>query len=113
MTHVSKSLLFLFIVWSCALVVQAGVGVNWGTVSSHRLSPPIVVSLLRQNKIEKVKLFDADPVVLKALMGSGIQVMVGIPNEILGSLASSPLVADAWVRENVSRYAVKRGVDIR
>ncbi|KAK6149602.1 hypothetical protein DH2020_017127 [Rehmannia glutinosa] len=51
------------------------IGVNWGTVSNHRLSPDTVVDLLKDNKIEKVKLFDADPTVLKALMGSGIEVM--------------------------------------
>ncbi|KAG9448769.1 hypothetical protein H6P81_008734 [Aristolochia fimbriata] len=95
------------------LVAESAIAFNWGTVSSHRLSPSVVVDLLKQNKIQKVKLFSADPYILKALKGSGIQVMVGIPNEMLQEFASSPVAADAWVRQNVSTYAFKGGVDIR
>uniref|UniRef100_A0A1D1ZAF6 glucan endo-1,3-beta-D-glucosidase n=1 Tax=Anthurium amnicola TaxID=1678845 RepID=A0A1D1ZAF6_9ARAE len=95
------------------LMVGAAVGVNWGALSSHRLSPSVVVDLLRDNKIGKVKLFDVDPSVLRALRGSGIEVMVGIPNEILAALSSSTGVTDLWVAQNISRYAVKGGVNIR
>lgn len=90
-----------------------GIGVNWGTLSLHRLSPSTVVDLLKDNKIHKVKLFDADPYVLKALTGTGIEVMVGIPNEMLALLSSSTAASDLWVRQNVSTYLVKGGVDIR
>ncbi|TKW09750.1 hypothetical protein SEVIR_6G122400v4 [Setaria viridis] len=93
---------------------DAAVGVNWGTVSAHRMPPPVVVDLLRANGIAKVKLFDADPAVLRALAGSGVQVMVGIRNEALAGIAASPAAADAWVAQNVSRYVAARGgVDIR
>lgn len=95
------------------LMVDAAIGVNWGTLSSHRLQPSIVVDLMKDNKISKVKLFDADPTVLRALVGSGIQVMLGIPNDMLGLLGSSPAASDLWVSQNVSRYLVKGGVDIR
>ncbi|XP_031247309.1 glucan endo-1,3-beta-glucosidase 5 [Pistacia vera] len=94
-------------------VTESAIGVNWGSVSFHRLKPSTVVDLLKDNKIQKVKLFDADPDALKALMGSGIQVMVGIPNEMLAPLSSSTAASDLWVRQNVSRYVVKGGVDIR
>ncbi|KAK3007158.1 hypothetical protein RJ639_017238, partial [Escallonia herrerae] len=96
-----------------ALVVESGIGVNWGTISSHRLSPSTVVNLLKDNKIHKVKLFDADPGSLRALMGSGIEVMVGIPNELLALLSSSTAAADLWVSQNVSRYMVKGGTNIK
>lgn len=95
------------------VVVESAIGVNWGTLALHRLSPDTVVDLLKENKIEKVKLFDADPDSLKALMGSGIQVMVGIPNEMLSLLSSSSSACDLWVSQNVSRYMVKGGVDIK
>ncbi|XP_068637859.1 glucan endo-1,3-beta-glucosidase 5 [Aristolochia californica] len=112
-TRFLSSIICLARIFSYVLVAESAIGVNWGTVSSHRLSPTVVVDLLKQNKIQKVKLFSADPFVLRALKGSGIQVMVGIPNEMLGLLASSPAAADALVRQNVSTYAVKGGVDIR
>ncbi|XP_020264324.1 glucan endo-1,3-beta-glucosidase 6-like [Asparagus officinalis] len=109
-THFSLPLLLLL---RFVLVVESGIGVNWGSLSTHRLPPPIVVDLLRENKIEKVKLFDSDPDALRALMGSGIQVMIGIPNEMLGVLSASAAAADLFVSQNVSRYLIKGGADIR
>lgn len=94
-------------------MAESAIGVNWGTISSHRLKPSTVVDLLRNNKIQKVKLFEADSDAMRALMGSGIQVMVGIPNEMLQLLSSSPSASDLWVRQNVSAYIGKGGADIR
>ncbi|XP_059663788.1 glucan endo-1,3-beta-glucosidase 5 [Cornus florida] len=102
------------VVWSSsAMVAESGIGVNWGTISFHKLSPSTVVDLLRDNKIGKVKLFDADPDSMRGLRGSGIEVMVGIPNEMLAVLSSSAAASDFWVRQNVSAYMVKGGVNIR
>ncbi|CAN1753304.1 Glucan endo-1,3-beta-glucosidase 5 [Linum perenne] len=112
-TAASSSLLLLLLVTILCCwfrVGESAIGVNWGTVSFHRLKPSTVVDLLKDNKIGKVKLFDADPGSLQALMGSGIQVMVGIPNEMLSTISSSTTAADLWVRQNVSRYVVKGGV---
>ncbi|XP_043693674.1 glucan endo-1,3-beta-glucosidase 6-like [Telopea speciosissima] len=108
-------LIFLLLLTSSLMVVlvESAIGVNWGTVSTHRLAPSIVVDLLKENKIHKVKLFDADPDALSALKGTQIEVMVGIPNEFLSILSSSPNVADFWVRQNISKYIVKGGVNIR
>lgn len=106
-------LLCLILLFSSSLVVESAIGVNWGTISFHKLKPSTVVDLFKSNRIEKVKLFDADPRVLKALMGTGIQIMVGIPNEMLASLSSSSLASDLWVRQNLSSYVVKGGADIR
>ncbi|CAN4089954.1 unnamed protein product [Withania somnifera] len=102
----------LLLCWS-VIVVESGIGVNWGTISLHKMSPFTVVDLLKENKIQKVKLFDADPNVMKGLMGSGLEVMVGIPNDMLAILSSSTSAADLWVAQNVSRYMVKGGVDIK
>ncbi|KAI8017716.1 Glucan endo-1,3-beta-glucosidase 5 [Camellia lanceoleosa] len=82
-------------------------------MSLHKLSPLTVADLLKYNNIQKVKLFDADPDVVKALMGTGIQLMVRIPNEMLSLISSSTVAFDLWVRQNISRYIVKGGVDIR
>ena len=99
--------------WRWSPVAESAIGVNWGTVSFHKLKPSTVVDLLKDNKIPKVKLFEAEADVLKALMGSGIQVMVGIPNEMLSVLSSSPAATDMWVRQNISAYMGKGGADIR
>lgn len=90
-----------------------GFACNWGTRSTHPLPPRIVVQLLKDNGFNKVKLFEADPEALKALGNSGIEVMVGIPNDLLASLATDVNAAAAWVSQNVSTYVSKYRVNIR
>ncbi|KAL5701260.1 hypothetical protein ACHQM5_026615 [Ranunculus cassubicifolius] len=113
--HIFFTIIILLISSSSVSMVDSAIGVNWGSISFHRLSPHIVVNLMKVNKIGKVKLFDADPGALTALMGSGIQVMVGIPNEMLSLFSSSNVATDLWVRQNVSRYvgAKSGAADIR
>ncbi|XP_057763538.1 glucan endo-1,3-beta-glucosidase 5 [Arachis stenosperma] len=106
-------LLSLCILSQCLTKGAIGFACNWGTRSTHPLTPQIVVRLMKDNGFNKVKLFEADPGALKALGRSGIQVMVGIPNDMLDSLASNVNAAIAWVTQNVSTYISKNGVDIR
>ncbi|XP_059634657.1 glucan endo-1,3-beta-glucosidase 5 [Cornus florida] len=103
---------FLFFILCKGLAV-AGLAFNWGTRSTHPLSPNIVVKLMKENGVDKVKLFEAEAGPLKALGNSGIQVMLGIPNEFLAPLANSVGAAEQWVSQNVSSYISKSGVDIR
>ncbi|KAK3019349.1 hypothetical protein RJ639_003880, partial [Escallonia herrerae] len=97
------ALLFLLISISRSSRVQA-IGVNWGTTASHPLPPPQVVELLKSNNVTKVKLFDADPLVLQSLSGSRMEVTVGIPNTMLRGLNSSEKAAESWVHDNLTRY---------
>ncbi|CAM8963801.1 unnamed protein product [Rhodiola kirilowii] len=93
--------------------VQAGLACNWGTRATHPLPPSIVVRLLKENGFDKVKLFEPDVEALTALGNSGIQIMVGIPNDFLATLASTVTAAENWVAQNVSSYISKNGADIR
>ncbi|KAK2992692.1 hypothetical protein RJ640_029949 [Escallonia rubra] len=95
------------------LLLVQGLGCNWGTRATHPLPPDIVVKLMKDNGFDKVKLFEPEPWVMKALGNSGIQVMVGIPNDFLAPLASGVRMAEDWVSQNVSSYISKMGVDIR
>ncbi|KAE8665299.1 Haloacid dehalogenase-like hydrolase superfamily protein [Hibiscus syriacus] len=111
-----QSFLFIFL---CVLgyveLAKGGSGLacNWGLQSTHPLPPDIVVRVLKEYGFNKVKLFEADPGALKALGRSGIQVMVGIPNYMLASLASAVGNAEAWGQRNVSNYISNHGTDIR
>ncbi|WOK92701.1 hypothetical protein Cni_G01392 [Canna indica] len=98
--------------WLCLLECVCGIGANWGTQASHLLPPGTVVQMLKDNGIDKVKLFDAEDGALGALAKSGIQVMVGIPNDMLAGLAAEEKAAERWVSKNVSKY-INDGVDIR
>lgn len=104
----------VLVIFLCILVSTVNcIGANWGTQSTHPLPPSIVVKLLRDNGIQKVKLFDADSTTLNALGGSGIEVMVGIPNDMLYSLANSVEAAERWVEKNVSAHVSSNSVNIR
>lgn len=103
----------ILIPFLCWMESVDGIGANWGTQSSHPLPPETVVKMLTDNGIQKVKLFDADYGTLRALGKSGIVVMVGIPNDMLATMASSMKAADKWVSTNVSDHINKNNVDIR
>uniref|UniRef100_A0A7N0SWN8 glucan endo-1,3-beta-D-glucosidase n=1 Tax=Kalanchoe fedtschenkoi TaxID=63787 RepID=A0A7N0SWN8_KALFE len=104
-------LLILAAIAADGFVGVSGIGANWGTQASHPLPAEIVVQLLKDNGITKVKLFDADYHNLRLLGNTGIEVMVGIPNDKLNSLANSQKAADKWVSENVTSHIFN--VDIR
>lgn len=93
-------------------MVVNGLGVNWGTQTSHPLRPISMVEMLKESGFQKVKLFDADERILNALKKTRFEVMVGIPNDMLATLSGSTRAAQEWVSKNVSAY-VKDGVNIR
>jgi hypothetical protein len=98
--------------WAAAPVAEA-LGMNWGTQASHPLPPKAVVQVLRDNGIKKVKLFDTDSAAMSALAGSGIEVMVAIPNNMLADLAADAGKAKDWVKRHVKRYDFDGGVTIK
>ncbi|GLJ21552.1 hypothetical protein SUGI_0399470 [Cryptomeria japonica] len=104
-------LALLVLIWN--VDVAKGLGVNWGTLSTHPLSPDTVVQLLRDNGIKKVKLFDADAETMRALAHTNIEVMVAIPNDMLLNLTSDSDAAQKWVATNISRYTFPGGVNIK
>ncbi|KAI8543433.1 hypothetical protein RHMOL_Rhmol08G0217500 [Rhododendron molle] len=65
------------------------------------------------NGFQKVKLFDADYDSLRALGKSGVEVMVGIPNDLLATFATSLQAAEKWVSKNVSTRISTNHVNIR
>ncbi|XP_027350767.1 glucan endo-1,3-beta-glucosidase 8 [Abrus precatorius] len=89
-----------------------GLGVNWGTQATHKLPPDTVVQMLKDNGIQKVKLFDADDSTMSALAGSGIEVMVAIPNNQLAEMNDYGR-AKQWVKKNVTRYNFNGGVNVK
>ncbi|KMZ75410.1 Beta-1,3-endoglucanase, family GH17 [Zostera marina] len=109
---VAKATVTVLICWMCLVVPTRGVGANWGTQTSHPLPPRSVVDMLKQSGFQKVKLFDADGDILNALKKTGFEVMVGIPNDMLSTLADSTIAAQDFVSKNVSAY-VNDGVNIR
>ncbi|KAK5824533.1 hypothetical protein PVK06_019309 [Gossypium arboreum] len=90
-----------------------GIGVNWGTMSTHQLPPGKVVKMLRDNGVHKLKLFEYNEEIMTALMGTDIEVMVGIPNSMLKVMSVDPGAAASWVYNNVTGYCYDGGVNIK
>uniref|UniRef100_A0A0E0RA29 glucan endo-1,3-beta-D-glucosidase n=1 Tax=Oryza rufipogon TaxID=4529 RepID=A0A0E0RA29_ORYRU len=109
-------------VWRCAVVVGVvimaaaavvdGLGVNWGTMATHRLPPKVMARLLKDNGFKKVKIFDADATTMSGLAGTGIEAMIAVPNDMLAAVGDYGRARE-WVKENVTRYSFDGGVDIR
>ncbi|KAG4930222.1 hypothetical protein JHK82_047290 [Glycine max] len=107
--YLAAFLLVFFTMASCG----SGVGVNWGTMATHKLPPNKVVKMLQENRIDKLKLFDAEEWIMAALMGTDIEVMLAIPNNMLEEMSRNPQVADSWVYENVTGYMYPGGLNIK
>lgn len=95
----------------CVMSVE-GLGVNWGTHATHQLKADTVVQMLKDNGIEKVKLFDADYSSMDALSGSGIEIMVAIPNNQLAEMNNYDRALQ-WVKKNVTSYSFRGGCNIK
>ncbi|KAA8546923.1 hypothetical protein F0562_003352 [Nyssa sinensis] len=100
----------MVLIWTCSMLLFTanliegipGLGVNWGHIASHNLEPTIVAKLLKDNGINKLKLFDSDPSIVKKFSGTGIEIMIGIQNKQLANFSESLDSAKSWVEENVT-----------
>ncbi|TKW11333.1 hypothetical protein SEVIR_6G226700v4 [Setaria viridis] len=81
-----------------------GLGVNYGTVADDLPSAARSVQLLRAAGAGAVKIYDANPDILRALAGTGLPVAVMVPNEAIPSLASSRAAAEGWVAANLAPH---------
>ncbi|BAT76339.1 Glucan endo-1,3-beta-glucosidase [Vigna angularis] len=79
-------------------------GINYGRIANNIPSPDDVVTLLRAAKIRNVRIYDADHSVLQAFSGTGLEIVVGLPNGQLQNMSSSADHALSWVKENVQTF---------
>lgn len=79
------------------------IGINYGQIANNLPSPENVVTLIKCIGATKVKLYDADPKVLKAFANTGIEFMVGLGNEYLSKM-KDPKQAQAWIKTNLQPY---------
>ncbi|OEL30236.1 Glucan endo-1,3-beta-glucosidase 14 [Dichanthelium oligosanthes] len=79
-------------------------GINYGRIADNLPPPEDVVRLLKLARIRNVKIYDADHKVLDAFRGSGLNLVVAIPNEFLKDMAANPSKAMDWLNENVQPY---------
>ncbi|KAI3800277.1 hypothetical protein L1987_28364 [Smallanthus sonchifolius] len=80
------------------------VGVNIGTDISKFLPPAKLVSFLQQQKVTHIRLYDADPDILKALSKTKIRVIISVPNNQILGIGSSNTTAANWINRNVAAF---------
>ncbi|KAG8381116.1 hypothetical protein BUALT_Bualt06G0089000 [Buddleja alternifolia] len=81
--------------------VKGSIGVNYGTMADN-LPPPAKVARFLQHStiINRVRLFNADPEMLRAFAGTGISITVTIPNDQIPRLTNLDF-AQQWVKDNI------------
>ncbi|CAI5955955.1 unnamed protein product [Closterium sp. NIES-64] len=67
----------------------------------------------KDNGIKRLKLFGADVDILRALVGTDIEVAVMLQNEYLNLVAGSQKEAAKWLSNNVSPFVFPKGANIR
>uniref|UniRef100_A0A803LJA4 Glucan endo-1,3-beta-D-glucosidase n=1 Tax=Chenopodium quinoa TaxID=63459 RepID=A0A803LJA4_CHEQI len=83
----------------------APVGICYGNIADNHPPPSSIVSLLQSNAIPTVRIFKPSPEVLQSFSDSGINLMIGVPNEILPSLANNPVTFSLqWLQSNILDY---------
>ncbi|XP_019169794.1 PREDICTED: glucan endo-1,3-beta-glucosidase 7-like [Ipomoea nil] len=83
---------------------QSYIGVNYGTFADNLPTPAQTAKLLQSTSIGKVRLYAADPAIIKALANTGIGIVLGIGNGDIPKLASDRKFATQWVQSNVLAY---------
>ncbi|KAJ0971694.1 hypothetical protein J5N97_019653 [Dioscorea zingiberensis] len=81
---------------------ESKVGICYGTNSDDLPPAFAVVDIIKGNHISKVRLFNPNPPTLKAFKGSGIELMIGVPNENLTYISTGGVdAATEWLKTNI------------
>ncbi|KAK7262410.1 hypothetical protein RJT34_29983 [Clitoria ternatea] len=92
--------------WSGLEVTAAQtIGVCYGQVSDNLPPAQEVVDLYKANGIGRMRIYNPDQATIQALSGSNIELVVGVPNENIQSLASAEEAATEWLLDNVLSYS--------
>ncbi|XP_027329274.1 glucan endo-1,3-beta-glucosidase 1-like [Abrus precatorius] len=104
MTNSILSTLFFLPLIQLVATSDPFVGFNIGTDVSNLLKPTEIVNFLKQQNIIHIRLYDADPDILRALSDTHIRVTISVPNNQLLAIGSSNATAFSWIRKNVVAF---------
>jgi Glycosyl hydrolases family 17 len=80
------------------------IGVCYGMLGNNLPPPSEVVSLYKSDGIGAMRLYAPDAATLNALRNTDIDLMMGVPDELLPELASNAGAAATWVKDNIVAY---------
>ncbi|PKA67028.1 Glucan endo-1,3-beta-glucosidase 11 [Apostasia shenzhenica] len=79
------------------------VGVNYGLLDNNLPSPNKVAPLLRSIGVGRIKLYDANPSILRAFANTGVELIIGVPDYCVDKVRD-PDRALIWTRANVQAF---------
>lgn len=100
-------LLFSLLVSLSSATFSPKVGLNYGTLGNNLPHPSQSVKLIKSLNAGRVKLYSPDPEILNALKGTGLQVSIMVPNEIISNISTNQTLANEWVKTNFLPYYPK------
>ncbi|KEH30957.1 probable glucan endo-1,3-beta-glucosidase A6 [Medicago truncatula] len=83
---------------------NSNIGVNYGVLGNNLPSLYRSIELLTTMKAGRVKLYDANPDILRLLSTTKLKVSIMIPNHEISGIAANQSIADEWVRNNILPY---------
>lgn len=83
---------------------QSYIGINYGEVADNLPPASATAKLLQSTTIGKVRMYDANPDIIRALAGTNISLVIGTANGDIPSLATDPSAASRWVSTNILPY---------
>ncbi|KDP26594.1 hypothetical protein JCGZ_17752 [Jatropha curcas] len=95
--------IFLLFINPPSSSVAAPIGICYGRVTNIQFpSPSTIVKFLNSNGINNIRIFDADPTILKSFSGTAITLIVGVPNQNLPFLANANInTSIEWLQSNI------------
>ncbi|GJR79596.1 glucan endo-1,3-beta-glucosidase-like protein [Tanacetum coccineum] len=94
----------LFLLHLLFVPVVNSIGVNYGTLGDNLPPPTTVAQFIKSETIiDRVRIFDVNPEIIRAFAWTGILVSVTIPNGDIPSL-TDPFYARQWVNTNIKPF---------
>ncbi|KAJ8558274.1 hypothetical protein K7X08_005040 [Anisodus acutangulus] len=103
MSCLSTLLLLSFLAFASfsSAEISSQVGICYGQLGNNLPVPTKSIDLIKGLKAKIVKIYDANPQILKALKNTDLQVSVMVPNELINNISTNQTLADQWVKTNV------------
>ncbi|KAL3527886.1 hypothetical protein ACH5RR_012542 [Cinchona calisaya] len=73
-------------------------------MATQRMIPSMVVDMLMQTNIKEVKLFSASDNVMEAFGGTGIGLVITMPNSSIDIMMVLEVFAEFWINNNIGKF---------
>ncbi|CAL4932925.1 unnamed protein product [Urochloa decumbens] len=100
--HLLPALMILLVLPSTPEATSSALlGISYGRVGNNLPPATSVPHILASLGVGRVRLYDADPATIRAFANTGVELVVGVPDECLAAV-STPAGASSWVRSNIA-----------